>query len=162
MLPIYVERAIPADDQSQKRASRTNPQPRTVLVNIAESPLSWLRSRGFLSERLFDAGEHLRTDYVRAGLAARTTMVWDAAPTGRVGRSANSSEQETHGQIDAKRRFENAIFHAGPCFTDILWRVVCACEPLPQIEERFGWPKRSARVVLSLALDRIADYYKIQ
>jgi Domain of unknown function (DUF6456) len=40
--------------------------------------------------------------------------------------------------------------------------VVCACEPLPQIEQRFGWPKRSARVVLSLALDRVADYYCIQ
>jgi hypothetical protein len=162
MQPIYVERPIPSDGQARKPASRAAPLPRSVQVNLAESPLGWLRARGFVSERLFCAGENLRTDYDQAGLSACITMVWDAAPSGRTGRSGNEAEQETHAQIDAKRRFEGAISHAGPCFTDILWRVVCACEPLPQIEERFGWPKRSARVVLSLALDRVADYYCIQ
>ena len=36
---------------------------RSVTVNLAESPLTWLHSRGHLTDRQFDAGERLRTDY---------------------------------------------------------------------------------------------------
>jgi Domain of unknown function (DUF6456) len=162
MQPIFVEKPLPHVGISRKSASRaTLASERSVQVNLAESPLGWLRARGYLSERLFSAGEHLRTDYARAGLASRVTMDWDASPLARQARGANRIDEQTLGMIDAKARFDAAIAHAGPGFTDILWRVVCACEALPQVEGRFGWPPRSARVVLSLALDRIADYYRI-
>jgi hypothetical protein len=36
---------------------------RSVTVNLAESPLGWLYSRGHLSRRQFDAGEKLRQDW---------------------------------------------------------------------------------------------------
>ena len=32
---------------------------RSVTVNVAESPLGWLFSRGLVSQRQFDAGERL-------------------------------------------------------------------------------------------------------
>lgn len=38
---------------------------RSVSVNLAESPLSWLHARGHIDDRLFDAGERLRADYER-------------------------------------------------------------------------------------------------
>ena len=41
-------------------------------------------------------------------------------------------------------------------------RVVCACEALPSAEKSLGWPARSGRLVLTLALDRIADYYRVR
>lgn len=47
---------------------------RSVTVNIAESPLGWLLSRGLVSRRQFDAGERLRSDWERAQLAPRVTM----------------------------------------------------------------------------------------
>ena len=50
---------------------------RSVTVNLAESPLSWLHARGHLSDRLFDAGERLRADYERAQLSPSITMRWD-------------------------------------------------------------------------------------
>ena len=39
------------------------PSGRTFSVNIAESPLSWLRARNLVEARQFEAGERLRGDY---------------------------------------------------------------------------------------------------
>jgi hypothetical protein len=50
---------------------------------------------------------------------------------------------------------------AGPGLKDILWRVVCACEGLSAAENALGWPARAGKLVLCLALDRAADYYRI-
>ena len=47
---------------------------RSVTMNLAESPLSWLRARGLVDARQFEAGERLRADYETAQLAARVTM----------------------------------------------------------------------------------------
>ena len=56
---------------------------RHVTVNVGESPIAWLASRGHLTDPQLRAGERLRADYERAGLAARVTMRWDAAPPGK-------------------------------------------------------------------------------
>ncbi|WP_255266854.1 DUF6456 domain-containing protein, partial [Sphingomonas adhaesiva] len=40
-------------------------------------------------------------------------------------------------------------------------RVVCAGEGLPASERALGWPTRSGRLVLTLALDRVADHYRL-
>jgi hypothetical protein len=50
---------------------------------------------------------------------------------------------------------------AGPGLADVLWRVVCACETLPDAEKALAWPVRSGKLVLKLALDRVADFYRI-
>jgi Domain of unknown function (DUF6456) len=134
---------------------------RRVTVNIAESPISWLRSRGLLSVRQIAAGEKLRIDYEQGGLPQRTTMAWDAPPTGKVARGAPDHGGATLWQIDARRRFSAAVGHAGSGLSDILWRVVCAGESVPVAEKNLGWPSRSGRLVLALALDRVADYYRI-
>ncbi len=52
---------------------------RVVTVNIAESPLAWLRARGLVTVRQLDAGEKLRGDYERANLGPSVTMRWDAS-----------------------------------------------------------------------------------
>jgi Domain of unknown function (DUF6456) len=63
--PLLVDRNVPSDgiNASVRKV-------RSVTVNLAESPLGWLRARGMLSERQFVAGEALRRDYERAGLTA--------------------------------------------------------------------------------------------
>ena len=151
-----VNRNVPRDggDAAARKA-------RSVTVNVAESPLSWLRARGLLTDRQFLAGEALRRDYERAGLAQRTTMAWDAPPTSRIARGAPSHGASTLAQIDAKRQFEAAIEAAGHGLSDILWRVVCAGESIPVAEKGLGWPARAGRLVLTLALDRVADYYRV-
>jgi hypothetical protein len=144
-------------------ASKTkrNRPARSVTVNVAESPLGWLHSRGLVSGRQFDAGERLRSDWERAQLAPRITMAWDAAPVSGQRSGTPGAPDLSGSQIDAKRRFHAAIDHAGPGLADILWRVVCSGEGMREAETALGWPARAGKLVLTLALDRVADYYRI-
>lgn len=64
-------------------------------------------------------------------------------------------------QIDARDRFHAAIDAAGPGLADILWRIVCAGEGMRDAETALGWPARAGKLVLTLALDRVAAYYRI-
>lgn len=131
---------------------------RSVTVNLAESPLAWLHARGHLSARLFDAGERLRADFERAGLSPSVTMRWDAV---RIcgGRGAGLHPAER--TIAAKARFDGAMSAAGKGLADVLWRVVCACESVQHAERTLEWPARSGKLVLRLALDRVADFYRL-
>jgi Domain of unknown function (DUF6456) len=152
-------RAIEAGIASERSGFRAA---RSVTINMAESPLGWLFARGLVSQRQYDAGERLRADWERAQLAPRVTMAWDAAPVAR-GRGGSTGEPDLTGaQIDAKRRFDDAIEHAGPGLADILWRVVCAGEGMRNAETALGWPARAGKLVLTIALDRIADHYRVR
>lgn len=132
---------------------------RTVSVNTAESPLSWLRARKLIDARQFEAGERLRADYERASLGPSVTMRWDMSPQAKGRRGAPDGLDPTTAQLSAKRRFDWAVSQTGRGLADILWRIVCAGETLPTAEKALGWPTRSGRVVLTLALDRLADAY---
>ena len=135
---------------------------RSVTVNMVESPLGWLFARRMVTKRQFDASEQLRSDWERGALSPNVTMRWDAAPvTGQRG-SAKSAPDLLGSQIDSRRRFEAALEAAGPALSDILWRVVCSGEGMRDAESALGWPARAGKVVLALALDRIADYYRIR
>jgi len=61
----------------------------------------------------------------------------------------------------ARDRFDGAIKAAGTGLQDILWLVVCAGEGLPDAERALAWPARSGKLVLRLALERVADFYRI-
>lgn len=127
-----------------------------VTVNLAESPLAWLARRGLLNDAQVAAGERLRRDFLIGGHGPRTTMRWDAAPTGR----GNADGWDpSSAQIAARRRFAEAVAAAGPGLSDVLWRVVCAGEGMETAERALGWPARAGRVVLTLALDRLATFY---
>jgi hypothetical protein len=134
-------------------------QGRRVTVNIAESPLGWLRARGLVTARQFEAGERLRADYERASLGPSVTMRWDASLLAKGRRGAPEAGDPTTAQIAAKRRFDAALAGLGAGLSDVAWRVICAGESLPVAEKALGWPVRGGRLVLTLALDRLADGY---
>jgi hypothetical protein len=129
-----------------------------VTVNLAESPLAWLHARGHLSDRLFDAGERLRADYERAQIAPGVTMRWDPV---RIRSTNADSLTPSERQVAARQRFDGAIKAAGKGLQDILWRVVCACETVTAAERELEWPARSGKLVLRIALERVADFYRI-
>ncbi len=130
---------------------------RTVTVNLAESPLGWLRARGLVDARQFEAGDRLRGDYETAAMGPRVTMRWAV----RVDGGGGDAVDPTLAQIAAKRRFDAALAAAGPGLADIVWRVVCAGEGVPLAEKALGWPARAGRLVLTFALDRLADHYRL-
>lgn len=144
--------------EGPRRSGTARGRPRTVTVNLAESPIAWLHSRGHLDDRLFDAGERLRTDYERAQMSPSVTMRWDPVRVKSTGDAGLTSGEK---QIAAKARFDGALAAAGPGLSDVLWRVVCAGETLPDAERALAWPARSGKVVLRLALDRVAGFYRI-
>ena len=148
-----VEREMTSEGPSRRPAQRGA---RSVTVNLAESPMSWLHARGHLSDRQYDAGERLRANWERAQLSPGVTMRWDAVRVASTGeRGLNASER----QISAKARFDGAVAAAGPGLADVLWRVACAGESLPDAEKAMAWPVRSGKLVLGLALDRVAGFY---
>lgn len=156
MKRILVERELTEEGPRPAPARRGR---RSVTVNLAESPLTWLHARGHLTGRQFDAGERLRTDWERAQLAPNLTMRWE--PVRIKGSGGDQGLNSTERQMAAKERFDEAARQAGPGLSDILWRVVCAGEPLAEAEKALAWPSRSGKLVLKLALDRIADFYRL-
>src|SRR6476661_2047320 len=123
---LLVQRSIESEIVAHVGANGPAGARRSVTVNLAESPLGWLFSRGIVTQRQVDAGERLRADWERSQLSPRITMAWDAAPLAR-GRGASAQQPDIVGaQVDARRRFDAAIAAAGPGLADILWRVVCA------------------------------------
>ncbi|HUD94245.1 DUF6456 domain-containing protein [Sphingobium sp.] len=134
---------------------------RMVMVHLGESPLAWLHARGHLSARHYVAGDKLRADWEKAGLGARVTMCWDAAPREGGRRGSGGRPDPTLAQLSAKDRFDGAIRAAGPGLADILWRVACAGEGLVAAEKALGWPSRAGKLVLTLALDRVAGWYRV-
>lgn len=134
-----------------------------VLVNESESPLAWLARRkgrdgqAMIGPQQFLAGERLRADFTRANMSPRVTSSW-AAPTGN--RSGGSGAGEMTDLIVASRqRVRLALEACGPEFAGLLMDVCCFLRGLEDVERERGWPLRSAKIVLQLALDRLARHY---
>ena len=151
-----VERELTSE--GPRRCGGVAPRRRSVTVNLAESPIGWLHARGHLDERLFAAGERLRADYERAQLGPSVTMRWEPV---RIRGTNDNGLAPSERQIAARQRFGGAIAAAGKGLEDILWRVVCACETVTTAEKELEWPARSGKLVLRIALERVADFYRV-
>lgn len=157
---LLAERVIEGDTVGARVRGGQRPA-RSVTVNLAESPLGWLLARGLIDQRQFDAGEKLRTDWERANLSPSITMRWDAAPLSRGSRGSGDHLEPSERQAAARQRFDAAMTALGRDLNDIAWRVICSGEAMPLAEKALGWPVRSGRLVLRLALDRLADFYRL-
>ena len=157
---LLVEQPLPQDGAPRRPGKSAIA--RSVTVNLAESPLGWLHSRGHVTARQFAAGEQLRGDWETAQLPPLVTMRWDAPPLDRNRRGAPEEQAPGKRQIGARRRFDAAAAAVGPGLRDILWRVVCAGEGMRDAETALGWPARAGKLVLQMALDRLADHYRLR
>jgi len=137
---------------------------RSVLIDEQESPLAWLaRRRGrdgnaLISPHQLQAGERLRADFTMAHLMPRTTSNWDT-PLGSGRRSGDGLMNATDSTIAARQRVHQALDTVGPEFAGLLLDVCCFLKGLADIERERTWPARSAKIVLQLALDRLARHY---
>jgi len=131
---------------------------RTVMVDEAESVISRLKRRGVIDAVQFDAGEKLRRDFTLAQLMPRLGV--DLTAPVLSGRRAYRAETAmTDTVLAAKQRFNKAMQAAGPGLSDLLFDVVCHLRGLEDAERAYGWPHRSARVVLGIALTALARHY---
>jgi hypothetical protein len=130
---------------------------RRVTVNTAESPLARLKARGLVDGVQFAAGEKLRRDFTLAQLTPRMGVNWEApVVSGSRGAGAESISEIA---MAARQRLNRALAEAGPGLADLLFDVCCHLMVLEMAEDTRGWAKRSGRVVLKIALDRLAAHY---
>ena len=127
-----------------------------VVVNDAESPLGWMHRRGLVDRIQFEAGERLRRDFTMAQLSPRMGVDY-STPVGR--RSHKPEILLTETALAAKQRFNRAMRATGPGLADILFDVCCYLRGLEESEQARNWPRASAKVVLRIALDRLAEHY---
>lgn len=142
---------------------------RTHAVNAAESPLAWLATRKgpggapLLGRAEVEAGERLRRDFTLAGLTPKVTMDWSLAPgTAPKGGGGEAGLIAVHdAALAARQRLAMALGAAGPDLQDILLRVCCHLEGLEAAEKGLGWPRRAGKLVLQIALKRLAAHYRL-
>ena len=140
---------------------------RKVRVNEAESPLSWLRKRKsrsgtpLISEVQYQAGERLRADFWRAQMTPRVTQDWSMAASNKRSRRASpgAGVDISDAVIAARQRVQRALEAVGPELAGVLIDVCCHLNGLEDAEKAAGWPQRSGKVVLQLALTRLARHY---
>jgi len=140
---------------------------RAATVNDGESPLGWLRSRKdrngktLIGDAQFEAGERLRADYWFAHMSPRVTANWSAlAPAERARRGAPSNAAELRDAvIAAKERVMRALMAVGPEISGVLIDICCELKGLEEAEKANGWPQRAGKVVLQIALTRLAKHY---
>ena len=63
------------------------------------------------------------------------------------------------GIVSARERIERALLAVGPELANILFDVCCQDMRLEAVGRAAGWPDRAAKVVLQLALTRLARHY---
>ncbi len=144
---------------------------RSPALNPAESPLAWLRQRkdrdgeAMISQAQFDAGERLRGDFWFAQMTPRVTMSWSTnAPAQRRRRSgmAFRCDADSADNVAAAReRVRRALAAVGPELSGVLIDVCCYLKGLVEVERAAGWPQRSGKIVLQLALSALARHYGI-
>jgi hypothetical protein len=143
---------------------------RPVVVNEAESPLGWLESRKdrngipLIADHQYQAGERLRADYWFARLSPRVTANWSAlAPSDRSRRAAPSDPAAMRDNvIAAKERVTRALMAVGPELAGVLIDICCELKGLEEAEKGHGWPQRAGKVVLQIALTRLARHYGLE
>ena len=137
--------------------------------NLDESPLAWLARRKdrdgqpMISVAEFNAGEKLRADFTLSHMTPRVTANWSGFLTG--GGGAGRRGPPGYGVdiadhiIAATARVRLALKAVGPELAGILIDVCCHLRGLEASEKSAGWPQRSGKVVLQIALRQLARHY---
>jgi uncharacterized protein DUF6456 len=150
-----------------KKPVEITPGLRVALdFNCAESPLAWLRTRkdgsgrALISEAQYSAGIRLHGDFMAAKLMPSTTMLWQArSEEANVRGSRGDLLQQSEKVIAAKERYYAALSAVGPELSGILVEICCHATGIAAAERLLGLPRRSGKVVLQLALTRLARCY---
>ncbi len=141
-------------------------RPRRIRYNLAESPVATLARRRdkdgkpFLSADLVSAAERLREDFELAQMGPKVAQNWERFLTAGVDRGGAGPSDPLRGPEGARQRVAEALRDLGPGLGDTALRVCCYLEGLETMERRMGWSARSGKIVLRIALQRLARHYR--
>lgn len=136
--------------------------------NLDESPLAWLARRKdkdgqpMIGTQEFNAGEKLRADFTLSQMSPRVTSNWSGFLGGggaaRRGPPGQGQDMADH-IVAANMRVQHALKAVGPELSGILIDVCCHLKGLEALEKAAGWPQRSGKIVLQIALRKLARHY---
>ena len=112
-----------------------------------------------ISLEQMNAAIKLQKDYEKAQLRQKITLNWESFKnkTQKNKKYTQYTQSETGSR--ARKRLQNALNYVGPELTPILIKICCMEHGLTQTETNLQIPKSSARIILQIALTRLARYY---
>ncbi|WP_423068547.1 DUF6456 domain-containing protein [Devosia sp. CN2-171] len=139
------------------------PAPDGATLNLAESPLARLAAAGpegeaFLRPHQVEAGERLRRLVERAQLQPRLTMSYSGAHTAG-GTGASHAAEIGDMAAEARRTLADLYRQLPRDCAEVVLDICGFGKGLQQVETERGWPRRSAKLVLRIGLDRLAEIY---
>lgn len=155
-----------ANDTALSQADVEENAPRRMRYGIVESPVSVLARRRdksgepFLDPRQVQAAERLREDFTMAQL---DTVDWASAQEllrALEARRVPGSNIAPPGTKAARKRVLEVFRDLGPGLGDVTLRCCCRLEGVEAVETALGWSARSGKIVLRIALQRMARLYQ--
>jgi hypothetical protein len=153
--------------ESTRRFKAANGSFEQLRVNDGEDPLGWLRARKgrggkpLLNAAQMEAGLRLRHDFTLGHFTPRLTASWEHTGQGRKGRRnrAGAGVELSDSTLAARQRFRKSLNAVGPELSGVLVDICCFLKGLEEAEKANGWPQRSGKLVLQMALTALARHY---
>jgi hypothetical protein len=138
-------------------------RPDGTVLNLAESPLGRLATASggapaFLAPHQVAAGEKLRLLVERSQLQPRVTMSYSAAHTAG-GKGAGHAAELTDMAAEARGRLAEIHRLLPRDCAGVVMDVCGLMKGLQTVETERGWPRRSAKLVLRIGLEQLAQHF---
>lgn len=152
-------------DMRERGPIMTQPPPASPRINEAESPLLWLHRRKgsdgqpLLDELSFLAGERFRRDVTEAAMLPSVTTNWSRMESTAGRALPRDPALASDVTIAARQRVRAAYRILGTDMGHFVLDVCAFLVPLQEAEAQRSWPARSAKLVLRMALTRLAAHY---
>ena len=133
-------------------------------INLNESPLARLASASggeaaFLDRHQAEAGERVRRLVERAQLTPRLTMAYSAART--AGTRQQTARDISDLAADARRALAELHRVLPRDCAGVVLDICGLLKGLQEVERDRGWPRRSAKLVLRIGLEQLAQHWGI-
>ena len=135
------------------------------LINLGESPLARLavanhgEAAPFLERHQVEAGERVRRLAERARLSPRLTMNYSGTHTASSGGASRGSAEISDLAADARKALAEIHRLLPRDCAGVVLDVCGLLKGLQTVERERCWPRRSAKLVLRIGLEQLAQHY---
>lgn len=116
----------------------------------------------YLTDIHLQAGQKLFETFITANLQPNVTMNWENLQSVRQSHYTGG-KQATYSETvySARRQLYASLLHVGEEFAAILVEICLFGNGLEATEKAMNWPARSGKLLLTMALDRLAEHFQI-